>query len=163
MYYFFVTDVNDIDKHFPGLMKATIEWFKIYKIPDGKPENQFAFNGETKSRDFALHVIEEVHQHWTNLVKREKPAGGIAWFVLSITLTSAIDYFPHNTKFYAFMNYYMLLQVITLFSKSYDSDIRPSSILFICSIGHEYETISLAFHRKNMLVFYICLLAKSTQ
>ncbi|XP_033230149.1 inorganic pyrophosphatase isoform X2 [Belonocnema kinseyi] len=73
-----LNDVNDIDKHFPGLMKATIEWFKIYKIPDGKPENQFAFNGEIKSRDFALHVIEEVHQHWANLVKRETPAGGIA-------------------------------------------------------------------------------------
>ena len=65
-------------------MKATIEWFKIYKIPDGKPENQFAFNGEAKSKDFALHVIEEVHQHWKNLVKREAPAGGIAWFVLNI-------------------------------------------------------------------------------
>ncbi|XP_053980435.1 inorganic pyrophosphatase isoform X2 [Hylaeus anthracinus] len=73
-----MNDVADIEKHYPGLMKATIEWFKIYKIPDGKPENQFAFNGEAKSRDFALHVVEEVHQHWQNLIKREAPAGGIA-------------------------------------------------------------------------------------
>lgn len=62
-------------------MKATIEWFKIYKIPDGKSENQFAFNGEAKPRDFALHIVDEVHQHWQNLIKRETPAGGIAWFV----------------------------------------------------------------------------------
>ncbi|KOC69987.1 Inorganic pyrophosphatase [Habropoda laboriosa] len=73
-----MNDVSDIEKQYPGLMKATIEWFKIYKIPDGKPENQFAFNGEAKSRDFALHIVEEVHQHWQNLVKREAPAGGIA-------------------------------------------------------------------------------------
>ncbi|XP_034174534.1 inorganic pyrophosphatase Nurf-38 isoform X2 [Osmia lignaria lignaria] len=73
-----MNDVSDIEKHYPGLMKATIEWFKIYKIPDGKPENQFAFNGEAKSRDFALHIIDEVHQHWQNLIKREAPAGGIA-------------------------------------------------------------------------------------
>ncbi|CAK9830130.1 Inorganic pyrophosphatase [Anthophora retusa] len=73
-----MNDVSDIEKHYPGLMKATIEWFKIYKIPDGKPENQFAFNGEAKSRDFALHIVDEVHQHWQNLVKREAPAGGIA-------------------------------------------------------------------------------------
>ncbi|XP_012139941.1 inorganic pyrophosphatase Nurf-38 isoform X1 [Megachile rotundata] len=73
-----MNDVSDIEKHYPGLMKATIEWFKIYKIPDGKPENQFAFNGEAKSRDFALRIVEEVHQHWQNLIKREAPAGGIA-------------------------------------------------------------------------------------
>lgn len=79
--YVFV-DVSDIDKHFPGLLKATIEWFKIYKIPDGKPENQFAFNGEAKSRDFALHVIEEVHKHWENLVKKEANAGSISWLVI---------------------------------------------------------------------------------
>lgn len=55
-----VNDVADVEKHFPGLLKATIEWFKIYKIPDGKPENQFAFNGEAKSAAFAHKVIDEV-------------------------------------------------------------------------------------------------------
>lgn len=79
-----LNDVNDIEKHCPGLMKATIEWFKIYKIPDSKPENQFAFNGEPKVRDFALRIIDEVHQHWQNLVKRETPAGGIACANVSI-------------------------------------------------------------------------------
>lgn len=72
-----LNDVSDIDKHFPGLMKATVEWFKIYKIPDGKPENQFAFNGEAKSSDFAWHVIEEVNQHWQNLIKSKTPTEGI--------------------------------------------------------------------------------------
>ncbi|XP_067010871.1 inorganic pyrophosphatase isoform X2 [Anabrus simplex] len=71
-------DVADIEKHYPGLLKATIEWFKIYKIPDGKPENQFAFNGEAKNREFALHVIEEVHKYWQSLVKKEAEAGGIS-------------------------------------------------------------------------------------
>ncbi|PSN40145.1 Inorganic pyrophosphatase [Blattella germanica] len=52
---------EDVEKHYPGLLKATIEWFKIYKIPDGKPENQFAFNGEAKNKEFAHHVIDDVH------------------------------------------------------------------------------------------------------
>lgn len=56
-----VNDVADIEKHFPGLLKASVEWFKIYKIPDGKPENQFAFNGEAKPAAFALNVVEEVN------------------------------------------------------------------------------------------------------
>jgi len=31
-------------------LQATNEWFRIYKIPTGKPENQFAFNGEAKNK-----------------------------------------------------------------------------------------------------------------
>jgi len=76
-----IADISDIEKHCPGLMKATIEWFKIYKIPDGKPENQFAFNGEAKTREFALHIIDEVHQHWQNLIKQEGSSSEIEWFV----------------------------------------------------------------------------------
>lgn len=87
-----IADVSDIDKHYPGLLKATTEWFKIYKIPDGKPENQFAFNGEAKSREFALHIIDEVHQQWQNLIKQETPSGGIIWFVsLNIYKLSLIE------------------------------------------------------------------------
>lgn len=58
-----INDVTDVEKHFPGLLKASVEWFKIYKIPDGKPENQFAFNGEAKNSAFAHKIIDEVsHQ-----------------------------------------------------------------------------------------------------
>lgn len=55
-----INDVPDVEKFFPGLLKATIEWFRIYKIPDGKPENNFAFNGEAKPAAFALNVVDEV-------------------------------------------------------------------------------------------------------
>jgi nucleosome-remodeling factor subunit len=61
----------------PGLIKATLEWFRIYKIPDGKPENKFAFNGEAKNRDFATHVVEETHKFWRTLHTKEADAGGI--------------------------------------------------------------------------------------
>ena len=45
---------------FSGFVSATVEWFRIYKMPDGKPENQFAFNGEAKNKAFALEIIEQV-------------------------------------------------------------------------------------------------------
>lgn len=73
-----LNDIGDVDKVFPGLLKATVEWFKIYKIPDGKPENQFAFNGEAKNAAFALSTITEVHQFWTSLVNKEVDAP-ISW------------------------------------------------------------------------------------
>ena len=28
-------------------------WYRIYKMPDGKPDNRFAFNGEFKNAEFA--------------------------------------------------------------------------------------------------------------
>lgn len=59
-----VNDVSDVEKQFPGLLKASVEWFKIYKMPDGKPENQFAFNGEAKSAAFAHKIIDEVGIHF---------------------------------------------------------------------------------------------------
>ncbi|KAJ8930081.1 hypothetical protein NQ314_017162 [Rhamnusium bicolor] len=73
-----INDVSDIEKHFPGLLKASVEWFKIYKIPDGKPENQFAFNGEAKPAAFAHKIIDEVHKFWKALVSKEVDAKGIS-------------------------------------------------------------------------------------
>ena len=32
------------------VMQATVNWFRIYKIPTGKPPNVFAFEGQPKDR-----------------------------------------------------------------------------------------------------------------
>lgn len=31
-----LNDIEDVERHLPGLIRATNEWFRIYKIPDGK-------------------------------------------------------------------------------------------------------------------------------
>lgn len=49
-----LNDVEDVERHLPGLLRATNEWFRIYKIPDGKPENQFAFTGECKNKRYVI-------------------------------------------------------------------------------------------------------------
>jgi hypothetical protein len=46
----------------------------IYKIPDGKPENQFAFSGEAKNKKYATAIIHECHEAWRRLVSGESPA-----------------------------------------------------------------------------------------
>ncbi|KAL5287060.1 Nurf-38 family protein [Megaselia abdita] len=78
-----LNDVADVDKYYPGLLRATIEWFKIYKIPDGKPENQFAFNGEAKNAEFATNVVAETHKFWEGLMK-----GDLASSVISCANTT---------------------------------------------------------------------------
>ncbi|CAJ0824631.1 13193_t:CDS:2, partial [Entrophospora sp. SA101] len=60
--------LNDVEKHLPGLLRASNEWFRIYKIPDGKPENQFAFSGEAKNKKYATEIIHETHEAWRKLI-----------------------------------------------------------------------------------------------
>ncbi len=75
-----MNDVEDVEKHLPGLLRATNEWFRIYKvssnvksltiqIPDGKPENNFAFSGEAKNKKYTLEIIHECHEAWKKLIK----------------------------------------------------------------------------------------------
>ncbi|KAK9763000.1 Inorganic pyrophosphatase [Basidiobolus ranarum] len=69
-----LNDIEDVEKHLPGLLRATNEWFRIYKIPDGKPENQFAFSGEAKNKKYATEVILETHEAWKRLITGAIPA-----------------------------------------------------------------------------------------
>jgi nucleosome-remodeling factor subunit len=69
-----LNDIGDVEKHMPGFLKATNEWFRIYKIPTGKPENQFAFNGEAKNKEFALNIIKESHEQWRKVVHSKEPS-----------------------------------------------------------------------------------------
>ncbi|KAG0261751.1 Inorganic pyrophosphatase [Mortierella polycephala] len=69
-----LNDIEDVERHLPGFIRATNEWFRIYKIPDGKPENQFAFSGEAKNKKYALEIVKETHEAWERLIKGEIPA-----------------------------------------------------------------------------------------
>ncbi|XP_074855595.1 inorganic pyrophosphatase [Carettochelys insculpta] len=70
-------NIDDVRKMKPGYLEATVDWFTKYKVPDGKPKNQFAFNGEFKDKDFAIKIIKTTHEHWTDLVSKKKDGGGI--------------------------------------------------------------------------------------
>jgi inorganic pyrophosphatase len=72
-----VNDIEDVERNFPGLLRATNEWFRIYKIPDGKPENQFAFSGECKNKKYAEDVIRECSEAWERLAAGKVDPKGI--------------------------------------------------------------------------------------
>ncbi|KAL2219375.1 inorganic pyrophosphatase [Thermoascus aurantiacus ATCC 26904] len=72
-----LNDIEDVERHLPGLLRATNEWFRIYKIPDGKPENQFAFSGECKNKKYAMEVIRECHDAWEKLMAGKTQRGEI--------------------------------------------------------------------------------------
>ncbi|XP_037760225.1 inorganic pyrophosphatase [Chelonia mydas] len=70
-------NIDDVRKIKPGYLEATVDWFRRYKIPDGKQENQFAFNGEFKDKDFAINIIKSTHEHWTALISKKTDGGEI--------------------------------------------------------------------------------------
>lgn len=41
----------------PGFVKSTIDWFRCYKIPDGKSENRFAFDGKAMGKVYLAEMV----------------------------------------------------------------------------------------------------------
>ncbi|KYK57708.1 Inorganic pyrophosphatase [Drechmeria coniospora] len=79
-----LNDIEDVERHLPGLLRATNEWFRIYKIPDGKPENQFAFTGECKNKSYAMDVVRECAEAWDRLMTGKAPAGEVSTANVSV-------------------------------------------------------------------------------
>ncbi|CAK9160416.1 unnamed protein product [Ilex paraguariensis] len=73
-----VNDVDDVEKHFPGTLTAIRDWFRDYKIPDGKPANKFGLGNKAANKDYALQVITEANESWAKLVKRSTPSGELS-------------------------------------------------------------------------------------
>ena len=67
-----LNDVTDLEEKVPGLVSAIREWFRTYKIPDGKPPNEFALNEECMGADYAMQVVDETHHAWRLLVTGQK-------------------------------------------------------------------------------------------
>ena len=69
-------DVHDVFVKCPGLLEATRQWFKDYKIPDGKPQNRFALGGKYRTLQETIETIVECQEAWKRLVNGEtKPSG----------------------------------------------------------------------------------------
>lgn len=71
-----LNDVDDVEQHLPGAIKAIREYFRDYKSFSGKI-NTYALRAQAMPRHYALKVIEETHQHWKSLhlVKKRHTIG----------------------------------------------------------------------------------------
>uniref|UniRef100_A0A8C6TEY8 inorganic diphosphatase n=1 Tax=Neogobius melanostomus TaxID=47308 RepID=A0A8C6TEY8_9GOBI len=72
-----LNSLEDVRKSRPGHLEATVEWFKKYKVPDGKPENTFGFGGKFQEKDFAVEIIQSTHEYWRALVLKQSASGDI--------------------------------------------------------------------------------------
>jgi len=63
-----IDDLDDLREKNPGVLEAAREFFRVYKIPSGKPENIFAYDGEIKDKEFAVEVISYTHDLWKEMI-----------------------------------------------------------------------------------------------
>ncbi|KAF3550311.1 hypothetical protein DY000_02000406 [Brassica cretica] len=75
-----VNDVDDVEKHFPGTLTAIRDWFRDYKIPDGKSANRFGLGDKPANKEYALKIIHETNESWAKLVKRSVDPGDLSLF-----------------------------------------------------------------------------------
>lgn len=68
----FLNDIEDVEEQMPGMLDAIREWFRTYKIPDGKPPNVFGLDEKFMNKKYANDVIQECHEAWAELVSGEK-------------------------------------------------------------------------------------------
>ncbi|GAQ85351.1 inorganic pyrophosphatase [Klebsormidium nitens] len=73
-----VSDIEDVEREFPGTLEAIRVWFRDYKTPDGKPQNEFGFDDKPQSAAYAKKVIEETNQFWSKLVTRVTDKGDLS-------------------------------------------------------------------------------------
>ena len=59
-----LNSIDDINKYKPGVLSTIKEWFRVYKIVDGKDKNEFIFNEQYKDSLFAIKIINETHNEW---------------------------------------------------------------------------------------------------
>ncbi|KAK4460145.1 inorganic pyrophosphatase [Cladorrhinum samala] len=71
-------DINDVERHFPGLLGATRDWFRVYKIPEGHEPNGFAFGGMYRDKKYALKMVGECNEAWKGLVRGKIDGGEIS-------------------------------------------------------------------------------------
>lgn len=68
--------LDDVERKLPGILDATREWFRNYKIPAGKPANSFAFNEKYRGIDDTMATIKECGSAWQRLIDKTHLAPG---------------------------------------------------------------------------------------
>jgi len=64
-----INNINQAEEKKQGFPYAIREYFRNYKIPDGKPQNTFAFNEKFLPKEKAFEIIETHHNHWKKLLQ----------------------------------------------------------------------------------------------
>lgn len=52
-----LNDIADAERLMPGYVQTMLEWFRLYKVPEGERKNEIALGGEVKGREYVLFLF----------------------------------------------------------------------------------------------------------
>ena len=61
---FKINNLSDFDRENPGLVNEIREWFRMIKTYDGKPKNEYGYEGKVLSAEKTLHIIKETSESY---------------------------------------------------------------------------------------------------
>ncbi len=61
-----INSIEDLEKVKPGHVDRLVDWLKMYKTSDGKPENKLASETPRSAKE-AMMVVKEMHERWKAL------------------------------------------------------------------------------------------------
>ncbi|KAK4120333.1 inorganic pyrophosphatase [Parathielavia appendiculata] len=73
-----LSDIADVEEHLPGMLGASIDWWRVYRVPDGQRGNGFGFGGRWLDRGHAKKVIGECEDAWKRLITGKVERGDIS-------------------------------------------------------------------------------------
>jgi len=98
-------DIHDLYVKCPGLLETTRQWFKDYKVPDNKPENDFAFSGVYKDQKETMEIVSKCNGSWKKLVNCEVKGENLP-VIENSTLVDSPGYIGDFNKFKLLNNDY---------------------------------------------------------
>jgi inorganic pyrophosphatase len=74
-------DLGDVERHLPGYLETMLEWFRVYKMPEGWARNEIAGEGDGtfKGREYVWPVLRcsvgQIYECWARARARLTRAG----------------------------------------------------------------------------------------
>jgi inorganic pyrophosphatase len=59
-----IRNISDYNRQNPGAVKEVIEWFRNYKVWEGKNINEFKWDGKILGVERSLEIIQESSQQY---------------------------------------------------------------------------------------------------
>lgn len=86
-----LNNVEDVDRLLPGALDQIREWWRTYKVTDGKPLNKFGLNEKFMPREYAMEVIVECHEAWKRACAKTSKKASLAKKALSFSKLEDLD------------------------------------------------------------------------
>lgn len=71
-------------------LEVIVDWFRRYKVFDGKLENEFVFNVEFKDEEFVVDIIRNIYDFWKEWVVKKIDGKGIGCIIMLESFLSVV-------------------------------------------------------------------------